>query len=61
MGPGAKSKFGATMFEPEAFRKQMYCTEESTCGILGTFRDPCSHSAPGELWPLAPALLRPGR
>jgi len=28
------------MFEPEVFRKQMYCIEESTCDIIGTFRRP---------------------
>jgi len=28
------------MFEPEVFRKQMYCIEESTCDISGTFRRP---------------------
>jgi len=28
------------MFEPEVFRKQMYCVEESTCDIVGTFRRP---------------------
>jgi len=27
MAPGARSKFGAPMFQPEVFRKQMYCTE----------------------------------
>jgi len=27
--PGARSKFGAPMFEPEVFRKQMYSIEES--------------------------------
>jgi len=26
------------MFEPEVFRKQMYCIEEITCDIIGTFR-----------------------
>jgi len=26
------------MFEPEVFRKQMYCIEESTCDIVETFR-----------------------
>jgi len=38
MAPGARSKFGASMFEPEVFRNQMYCIEESTCDIVGTFR-----------------------
>jgi len=48
MAPGARSKFGAPMFEPDIFRKQMYCIEESICDIVGTlWRD----SAPGELCP----------
>ena len=45
MAPGARSKFGAPMFEPEVFRKQMYCTEESTCDIVETFRRPRSDLA----------------
>ena len=40
MAPGTRSKFGAPMFEPELFRKQMYCFEESTCDFVGTFRRP---------------------
>jgi len=40
MGPGATNKFGAPIFEPEVFRKQMYCIEESTCDIVGTLRRP---------------------
>jgi len=35
---GARSKFAAPMFEPEVFRKQMQCIEESTCDNVGTFR-----------------------
>jgi len=46
MAPVARSKFGALMFEPEVFRKQMYSIEESTCDIVGTFRLPLSDSAP---------------
>jgi len=46
MGCRARSKFGVPMFEPEVLRKQMYCIEESTCDIIGTFQRPCSHSAP---------------
>jgi len=38
MAPGARSKFGASAFEPDVFRKQMHCIEESTCDIVGTFR-----------------------
>ena len=40
MVPGAKSKFGAPVFEPDVFRKQMYCIEESSCEIVATFRVP---------------------
>ena len=40
MTPGVGSKFGALMFEPEVFRKQKYCIEESTCDIVGSFRYP---------------------
>jgi len=34
MAPGIRSKFG----ELEVLRKQIYCIEESTCDIAGTFR-----------------------
>jgi len=34
MAPGARHKFGAPMFEPEVFRKQMYCIEGSACDIV---------------------------
>ena len=56
MAQGARSKFGAPMFEPEFFRKQMYCIEESTCDIAGTFPRPRSDSVPGACVPLAPSL-----
>jgi len=36
MAPGARSKFGAPVFEPEVFRKQMYCTEVLVA-FLGLF------------------------
>jgi len=39
-GARERSKFGAPMIESEVFRKQMYCIEESTCDIVGTFRPP---------------------
>jgi len=69
MAPGAGSKFAASKFEPEVFRKQMYCTEESTCDIVGTslrplksFSVPRSDSAP-PLWfnarGIVPPSLRP--
>jgi len=44
MVPGARSKFGAPMFETEVFRKQMYCIEEIICDIVGTFVAPHSNS-----------------
>jgi len=47
MAPGARGKFGAPMFEPEVFQKQMYFIVESTCDTVGTFRSPMqSFSAP---------------
>jgi len=49
MAPGARSKFGAPMFEPEVFRKQIYCIEESTRDNIATFRHSRSDSVPGEL------------
>ena len=45
-------------FEPEVFQKQIYCIEESSCQIVGTFRRPHSNSSPEELCPPCP-LLRP--
>jgi len=51
MASGARSKFGAPMFEPEIFRKQMYCIEESICDIVGAFRRPLqSFSVPHSDW-----------
>jgi len=35
---GTRGKFGAPMFKPDVFRKEISCTEESTCEIVGTFR-----------------------
>ena len=40
MASRARSKFGACMFKPVVFRKQVCCIEESTCDIVGTFRRP---------------------
>jgi len=40
MAPGANSRFGAPMFEPEIFQEQMYCFEESICDIVGTLWRP---------------------
>ena len=58
MTPGARSRFGALMFEPEALRKQMYCIEESTCDAVGTFRRcPQWIGARGIVSPSPPSLL----
>jgi len=51
-GAQSRSEFGSPMFEPELFRKQFHCIEESTCDMCGTFRQPHSDSAP-------PPSLRP--
>jgi len=32
------SEFGAPMIKSEFFRTQIYCVEESTCDMVGTFR-----------------------
>jgi len=39
------------MFEPEVFRKQMYCVEESTCDIVGPFRRPTQSFGAREIVP----------
>jgi len=72
MAHAKKSKLGTTMFEPMNFPKQMYCTEESTFDIVGTFRRPPplfgaphsdlstpSDSAPGDFPPLPTTLVKP--
>ena len=33
-----RDRTGAPMVKPELFRKQLYCIEESSCDIVGTFR-----------------------
>jgi len=59
------------MSEPEVFRKQMHCIEESICDIVGTFRRPLqplvaprshlasphSDSAPREMYLLSPLVM----
>ena len=43
------------MFEPEVFWKKMYCIEERTCDIVGTYqRPPHSLAARGVVPPLPP-------
>ena len=70
--PGARSMFGAPLFEPEVFRKEIYCIEGSNCEIVGTIwrpqqifgaaaviRRPHNDPAPGELFPLSPRSYAP--
>jgi len=40
MAPGARNKCGVPTFEPEVFRKQMYCFERSAHDIVVTFWPP---------------------
>jgi len=61
----ARSKFGDPMFELEAFRKEIYCIEESTCEIVETFRRhkqtfgaPAVIQRPGN-WPPVPPVVTP--
>ena len=60
MAPGARRKFGAAMFEPDVFREQMYCIEESACDIVGTFRrlGNCASLVPSRYVPDGPAVFR---
>jgi len=44
MAPGARSKFGTPVFEPEVFWQQMYCTEVLLT-LLGLFGAPQSFGA----------------
>ena len=53
-GARARNKFGAPVFEPELFRKQIHCTEESICDIFWTFR------RPGNFAPLAHRRIQGG-
>ena len=62
MVPGARSKFGALIFEPDVFRKQMHFLEESTCDNVGAFLRLRSDSAPPaseELCPTCAPVVTP--
>jgi len=67
-------KFDAPMLKTKVFRKQMYCTEQSTCDIVGTFWRPSAirptpqwfgalivTQRPGNLRSPCPPSLRPCR
>ena len=53
-------KFGAPIFEPEVFRKQMYCIEGCTCDIVGIFWGPRNHSAQPQYFSTPRVILRQG-
>jgi len=57
MAPGARSKFGAPMFEPEVFRKLMYCFEKSAYDIVGTFWSPAVIRRPAICVPCSPRYV----
>jgi len=56
MAPGARSKFGALMFEFKVFRKQMYCIEVLVT-MLGFFGAPAAIRRLGNCAPLVMPLL----
>jgi len=56
MEPGEWNKFGAPMFEPEVFRKQMYCFAKSAYDIVVTFWPPAVIRRPGNCVPLPSSL-----
>jgi len=58
MAHGTRSKFGAPVFEPEVFRKQMYCIEESIHDIVGTFRRPPQWFGARRIAPLLSPLVK---
>jgi len=59
MAPGARSKFGTPLFEPEVFRTQMSCTEKSiNVTVLGLFDAPTVIRRP-EIVPPSLSLFYP--
>jgi len=53
-GAWGKTKFGPPMFEPEVFRKQMYCFAKSAYDIVVTFWPPVVIRRPGIVFPCPP-------
>jgi len=54
MTPGARNKFVAPMFEPEVFRKLMYCFEKK---VFMTFWTPAVIPRPGNYAPCPPRYV----
>jgi len=59
MASGARTKFGAPVFEPEVLSKQICCIEGSICDIVGNFRCPIVISVPVNYSPFAPDRYAP--
>jgi len=57
MAPGARNMFGAHMFEPEVFRKQMYCFGKSDYDIVVTFWPPAVIRRQGNFVPFPPRYV----
>jgi len=63
--PGQEANLAPPFSNLKSFRKEMYCIEESTCDIIGTFQrpsqwfgSPIAIRRPENCAPIAP-LLRP--
>ena len=57
MARGARNKFDAPVFEPEVFRKQMYCFEKKCWWLVGTFWPPAVIPRPGNCSPCTPRYV----
>jgi len=58
--PEQEASLVPPIFEPEVFRKQMYCIEECVCDIVGIFWLPRNHSAPLQYSSAPRVIRRPG-
>jgi len=56
MAPGARSKFGVTIFEPKVFQTQMCCIEKVLVTLLGFFGAPIVIRRPVNSAPLPPLV-----
>ena len=60
MAPGARTKFGAHIFEPEVFRKQCTALKNVRVTLLGRYGAPRNHSAPPQHFSDLRVIYRPG-
>ena len=54
--PGQEASLVPPFSNLRFFRKQMYCIDESSCAVVGTFRRPHNDRAPGKSSPLRYSL-----